>query len=254
MAAHLHGDTYHSTTHEDELDHGGIVYNDTVTYTFCIPLMSGILGPQMGKYIPVGGLAADLKLDLGIAPFEQAFVSLGAVGPAAPLTGDAILVDGIRARQAMSKVPVDKNQKFALKNMELQLEYIEVASDVQSAIESATGGQYVMSFDSFSNFQNSIPANAGSFAQLIGAKFSSVKTVLSVFRDAANINRVTRRGVTSRSNPFSTRPNRPEMSGFGASSLTSRPYANAGGTTTAWGRRITPPSRLRATKRLTTRL
>ena len=53
---------------------GGVVYDQTQTYTFCIPIMSGILGPQMSKYIPVGSLAADLRLELGIAPFEQAFV------------------------------------------------------------------------------------------------------------------------------------------------------------------------------------
>jgi hypothetical protein len=232
ISAHLHGNGVDSSAAKVEIDHGGVVYNDTVTYTFCIPLMSGILGPQMGKYIPVGSLAADLKLDLGLAAFEQAFVSLGGVlslTDGNDFEADAIMVDGIRARQAMSRIPVDQNQSFALKNLELELEYIEVASDVQSAIESATGGQYVMSFDSFSNFQNSIPADAGSFAQLIGAKFSSVKTVLSVFRDAALINRATRRGITSRNNPFSTRPNRPEMNEFGTSAIVSKPYPAGAG-------------------------
>lgn len=219
---------------------GGVVYDQTQTYTFCIPIMSGILGPQMSKYIPVGSLAADLRLELGIAPFEQAFVSVGGVlatkqtGHVADDTTDNMMgpstfVNGPRAREAMDKVPIDRRQSFAIKNLELQLEYIEVASDVQSSIEASTGNQYVMSFDSFSNFQNAIPAESTAFTQLIGAKFSSVKTALSIFRDANHINRVTRRGITSRVNPFSDRTNRPEIAGNGDRPIQCAPYPSGGG-------------------------
>ncbi len=223
---------------------GGVVFDQTQTYTFCIPIMSGILGPQMGKYIPVGSLAADLRLELGIAPFEQAFVSVGGVLETVPqdhvyddetstikskTMGTSAFVNGPRAREAMDKVPVDRRQSFAIKNLELQLEYIEVASDVQASIEASTGNQYVMSFDSFSNFQNAIPSESTAFTQLIGAKFSSVKTALSIFRDSNHINRVTRRGITSRVNPFSERTNRPEMFGYGDSPIQCAPYPSGGG-------------------------
>jgi hypothetical protein len=42
------------------------------THTFCIPLVSGVVVAQMAKYLPVGALAADLRLELDLAPFEQA--------------------------------------------------------------------------------------------------------------------------------------------------------------------------------------
>jgi hypothetical protein len=129
----------------------------------------------------------------------------------------------------MDKVPFDRRQSFAIKNLELQLEYVEVASDVQSSIEASTGNQYVMSFDNFFNFQNAIPAESTAFTQLIGAKFSSVKTALSILRDANHINRVTRRGITSRVNSFSVRPNRPEMFGNGDNPVHCAPYPSGGG-------------------------
>lgn len=212
---------------------GGFIGGQTQTYTFCIPIMSGILGPQMGKYIPVGSLAADLRLELGIAPFEQAFVSIGGLlHTESKLTdglGSYTFVNGPRAREAMHKVPINRYQDFAIRNIELELEYVEVASDVQSAIEGSTGGQYVMSFDSFSNFQNAVPADTTAFTQLIGAKFSSVKTAISIFRDANHINRAVRGGITSRVNPFSTRPNRPEVAGNGNLPVMSIPYQSGGG-------------------------
>lgn len=240
VSAHLRGAEHH---HKDaHYDHGAAVVGETVTYTFCIPLMSGLLGPQMGKYIPVGALAADLRMELGLAAFEQAFVSLGGLVRAADDADcDSYFVDGIRARQAMDTVPITRNQSFQMKNVELMLEYIEVASDVQTSIEAATGGQYVMSFESFSNFQNSIAANQGSFAQLIGAKFSSVKTVLSMFRDSAHVNRAIRHGITSRADPFNTRPNRPEMSEHGQAAVQSRPYMSGGGFYYAIGATHYPP-------------
>lgn len=212
---------------------GGFIGGHTQTYTFCIPIMSGILGPQMGKYIPVGSLAADLRLELGLAPFEQAFVSIGGlIHTDSKFTtglGSYTFVNGPRAREAMHKVPINRYQDFAIRNVELELEYVEVASDVQSAIEGSTGGQYVMSFDSFSNFQNAVPADTTAFTQLIGAKFSSVKTAISIFRDANHVNRAVRGGVTSRVNPFSTRPNRPEVAGNGNLPVMSIPYQSGGG-------------------------
>lgn len=206
------------TVHDGvQLATGGLVIGKKVSYTFCIPIMSGILGPQQSKYIPVGALAADLRLELGLAPFEQAFKSVGALckhtAPASirDTSYEYTFCDGPRVLEALQKTPYNYKQNISISGLELQLEYIEVSSDVQSSIEGSTGNQYVFSFESFSNFQNAIPADATAFTQLIGAKFSSIKTVLSLFRDANHINRVTRAGVTSRVNPFSVRPNRPEF-------------------------------------------
>lgn len=183
-----------------------------ITKTYCIPLLSGIMGAQMGQYLPVGSLAADLRLELGLANFDQAVCLKGLItSPLTRETNGKDLLDatdkiilGPRAQaEADSGVDLKTTHGLSLKNIELQLEFVEVAADVQMAIEQTTGGQYVMSYDSFSNFQNAIPRSATAFSQLIGAKFSSIKTAISIFRDAYWMNNFRYKGVTSRCNPFS---------------------------------------------------
>ena len=195
-------------------DHGvdsslGVVFDRKVTYTFAIPLMSGIIGGGMGKYIPVGALQSDLRLELGLASWHQALRTFAVMignADSTTFTMSTVLEDVYKSRS----VPLRNSHNFNLTNVELQLEYVEVASDVQSAIEASTGGQYVMSFDSHFNIQNAVPAGTSSFTQLIGAKFSSVKTILSTFRDGFAQNQHHLSGL-SRLNPFSTTPNRPEF-------------------------------------------
>ena len=131
-------DSVNSATATNEFEftrynQGGVVYDQTQTYTFSIPLMSGILDPQMSKYIPVGSLAADLRLELGISPFELALVSIGGVLEtkisshvhditSVKIMGTSTFVNIPQAREAVNKVPIDRRQSFAIKNLELQLE------------------------------------------------------------------------------------------------------------------------------------
>lgn len=183
---------------------GSVEVGKVVTYTFAIPIMSGVIGGGMGKYIPVGALQSDLRLEIGLAPWAQALRTIAYVTPDGELSTNPHDIYETRS------TVLAKTHRITMRNVELQLEYIEVASDVQSAIEASTGGQYIMSFESFFNIQNAVPANAGSFTQLIGAKFSSVKTILSTFRDGLAQAYHHLSGL-SRVNPFSTLPNRPEF-------------------------------------------
>lgn len=183
---------------------GAVFGAKAVTYSFAIPIMSGVIGGGMGKYIPVGALQSDLRLELGIAPWAQALRTVGVVTADSKFDCTPSAIYGARA------AVIGKTHQITMRNIELQLEYIEVASDVQSAIEASTGGQYIMSFESFFNIQNSVPAGAGAFTQLIGAKFSSVKTIISTFRDGLS-QAYHHLSSLSRVNPFSLLPNRPEF-------------------------------------------
>ena len=219
-----------------------ILRSGTVVYTFAIPIVSGIIGAQMGKYIPVGSLASDLRVELGLAPFEQAFKTVGVYNDG------AIKFDPATVHAAASgKTPIGatvsegKPYRVNLKNFELQLEYVEVSSDVQMAIEASTGGQYVMSFDSYYDFQNTIPSNPGSITQLIGAKFSSIKTIYTSFRDQYQINNICYPGITSRVNPFSTLPNRPEFKHDSIASWANRRYESGTGWQYMIGSTLYPP-------------
>ena len=51
---------------------GAVVSAKAITYLFVIPITSGVVGGGMGKYIPVGALQSDLRLELGIASWAHA--------------------------------------------------------------------------------------------------------------------------------------------------------------------------------------
>ncbi|AET84770.1 hypothetical protein TVWG_00005 [Tetraselmis viridis virus N1] len=217
-------------------NHGAALLADktkVVTYTFAIPIVSGILGVQMGKYIPVGALAADIRMELGLAPFTQAFKTIGNV------TGTTLKMDP-KSVFAAGEAGLSK-YGISLKNFELQLEYVEVSSDVQMAIEASTGGQYVMSFDSYHDFQNTMPAGTGTITQLIGAKFSSIKTIYTAFRDQYMINNLAFPGITSRVNPYSVLPNRPEFKTNSLSAWSKNKYESGTGWQYMIGSTLYPP-------------
>lgn len=216
--------------------HATFLPKTTVSHTFCIPLVSGIVGGQMGKYIPVGALAADLRLELGLADFNQSLtaVAVGATtGSAHTIKNDPLVLSGLTGR-------VSDTHDIVIRDAELMLEYIEVAADVQTSIEATTGGQYIMSFDSFACYTNAIPKGQAAFAQLIGARFSSLKTAIAIFRDSSLMTKIQGSNVTSRVNPFSTAA---PFEGFyraGGQSL-STPYAGGVGWYYAVGATHYPP-------------
>jgi hypothetical protein len=203
---------------DDGNTHIGMVLrgDHKIVKSYCIPLVSGIVGAQMGQYLPVGSLAADLRLELGLANFDQAFVMRGLFSGTDSLKKDNLSPGTLKVVNFHTGAAVGMNSDSSLdwktitpisiKNVELQLEYVEVSADVQLAIEQTTGGQYIMSYDSFANFQNAVPRSATAFNQLIGAKFSSIKTAFTIFRDAYWQNNPRYKAVTSRVNPFSRKP------------------------------------------------
>lgn len=163
-------------------------------YTFCIPILSGILGGGMSKYLPVGALAADVRLELDLADFAQTRVAVASV-----LEG-VLHMDKKGISEAIKKANV--RELWQLQNFELVLEYIDVAADVQTAIENATGGEYAVSFDSWSVFTNTIQNKQQAITQLIGTKFSSIKDLTSIFRAAEHQNNNLYAGISSRLDPF----------------------------------------------------
>ena len=96
----------------------------------------------MPKYIPVGILNSDLRLELGLGPWEQAFKCVGRKYK------DVMHMDPDACWEAGGK-HVDDYYKINITNVELVANYIELASDVQLAIESQHNGSYFTSFDSY---------------------------------------------------------------------------------------------------------
>lgn len=123
-------------------------------HTFCIPIMSGIVGAQMSKYIPVGALATDLRVEWTLAPFEQALKAFAYIKAEDRAASGTINIDASPGGILKGAKNGLKDVKIELSNFEMQLEYIELAADVQMAVEAASGGGYIMSFDSWYNYVN----------------------------------------------------------------------------------------------------
>eukprot|EP00873_Tetraselmis_striata_P035333 jgi/Tetstr1/455597/TSEL_042409.t1 len=137
----------------------------STTY-FCIPLMSGIIGGLQSKYLPTGAMTGgDLRLELTLAATNAAVVGT------AP--------------------------DWEIGNVELQLEFVEVTSEVDRMIQQANP-RYVISYESFANYTNSIESAEGQINKLIPARFSSLKTLYTIFRKQTDLTAAASKSVTSR--------------------------------------------------------
>eukprot|EP00873_Tetraselmis_striata_P003434 jgi/Tetstr1/423698/TSEL_014332.t1 len=137
----------------------------STTY-FCIPLMSGIIGGLQSKYLPTGIMTGgDRRLELTLAATNAAVVGT------AP--------------------------DWEIGNVELQLEYVEVTSEVDRMIQHANP-RYVISYESFAKYTNSIESAEGHINKLTPARFSSLKTLYTIFRKQADLTTAASKSVTSR--------------------------------------------------------
>jgi hypothetical protein len=139
---------------------------------FSIPLaLSGVLGPGCSKYLPISKIT-DLRLELTIENAIQAVVQ--ATGTTA----------------------------FTLNNIQLILTYVDIDPMVASQLEQAVGGRYIISSESWRNYTSILPANRSGDSVLIPARYSSMRTLLHVWRDYANNSDQTKYWLSARSNPF----------------------------------------------------
>jgi hypothetical protein len=139
---------------------------------FSIPLaLSGVLGPGCSKYLPVSKIT-DLRLELTLENAIQAVVQ--ATGTTA----------------------------FTLNNIQLILTYVDIDPMVASQLEQAVGGRYIISSESWRNYTSILQANRSGDSVLIPARYSSMRTLLHVWRDDANNSDATKYWLSARSNPF----------------------------------------------------
>eukprot|EP00873_Tetraselmis_striata_P001624 jgi/Tetstr1/421888/TSEL_012788.t1 len=133
---------------------------------FCIPLMSGIIGGLQSKYLPTGIMTAgDLRLELTLAATDAAVVGVGPI--------------------------------WEINNVELQLEFVEVTSEVDRMIQQANP-RYVISYEFFADYTNTVESTHKQINKLIPARFSSLKTLYTIFRKHDDLTAAASKSVTSR--------------------------------------------------------
>ena len=140
--------------------------------TYCIPLVSGIIGSMAEKMLPVGALTRDnMKVSITLADHLDLMTQANAT-------------------------------TWKVSDLELICEYVMIAPEVARAIESMNPMGIRIPFTSFSLQSNSVPTGVSSANILLSGNFKSVKTIFSTFRLDANKGLVTAKYVTARSNPI----------------------------------------------------
>lgn len=155
----------------DTFDRQGMTLNGGAEITLCIPLLSGIVGALQSKYLPVGDMAGDLRLELTLANANDGIIA------AAP-------------------------RSWGVTQVTLELEYVELNSEAGRMISQQNAGGYVISGDSFANYASTISSGVSNANILIPARFSSLKTLFTMFRKQSNIASSSAKTVSERLNPY----------------------------------------------------
>jgi hypothetical protein len=164
----LHGSSNDTSRTGTKIEKGG-----SFSAYYCIPIPSGIIGPLQSKYLPTGIMTGgDLRLELTLADLRSAGVVSSSPNAAS----------------------------WEITDVALELEFVEVSSEVDRMIQQANP-RYAISFESFANYTNTIAVGESRLNRLIPARFSSLKTLYTMFRPAAGIAYPHRKSVSNRVNP-----------------------------------------------------
>ena len=141
--------------------------------TVCMPLLSGIVGPQCPKYCPIGamGNGGNLRVTLTLD-------NLNNVG----ITGDGSTAAAL-----------------TLSDVELVCSVVEIDSAGQQMVEASSAGMYAISSTGYRNYTATAGGNGeNSVSLLVPAKASSMKSLFTVLRPTAHINTVAQFGIGCR--------------------------------------------------------
>jgi len=154
----------------------GASIDRTASRIFCIPLLSGIIGAMQNKYLPTGDMSGgDLRLEITLANMADGVITGGTS-------------TGVR--------------RWEVKDVELMLEYVELNSEAARMISQQNAAGYVIGFDSFANYANTVESGATNANILIPARYSSLKTLFTIFRTGTNIGASTAATISQRVNPI----------------------------------------------------
>jgi hypothetical protein len=170
-----------NTDATDNCTRGGTTVAAGASQTFCIPIISSVFGTFVSKLLPLGAISNDLRLEVLLASVQNAVVGTGAVTGANPAIN------------------------YQVTEAVLQLSMLELDGDAQRMIDASVGGNYYISTECYRNYSTVLAAGSTTDSVLIPARFSSVKSILAIYRPAANVNNAdaTRFAQTSRVNPYS---------------------------------------------------
>jgi hypothetical protein len=144
---------------------------------YAIPLLCGIIGCIQRKYLPTDDMpAGDLREEIPLANNN----------------------DGVTTS---STDPTAGVKTWIVEGVELMLEYVEQNSEAARMISAQNAGGYIISFDSFANYTSTVAAGKNGNI-LIPARYSSLKTLFSIFRLKIDISKADAKTISARVKPI----------------------------------------------------
>jgi hypothetical protein len=144
--------------------------------TFCIPILSGLIGLGADKMVPIGALNDDIRLEFSLASNNVACVY----------------------SQSATNVP------WIMTAFELELQIVELSDEGQSMVESVTpfSQPVYLHGTSWRHYTGVLPSgSSGGFSYLLAARFGSLKTLLVLPRRNTETNNALAYSNSSRINP-----------------------------------------------------
>lgn len=139
--------------------------------------LSGLLSPASKKYLPLFAMQADsLRIQVTLEDPEKALVCTGGT-----------------------------TCKYVLEDMGFVCQFVELTSEVCGAILqdglANGGGALKISSESFRGFESTLPTDSTGFSIQVPARFSSLNSIYSCWRQTDNVSAIGKKSITGRVQP-----------------------------------------------------
>lgn len=147
---------------------------NTNSLTICMPILSGTIGLGADKYLPVGRLADDIRLE-----FTLESQAVGVYSTAALTTG------------------------WTITSFEIEAAYIELSDEGEDMVRSVApvSAPLYLHSTSYRSYTSTLPASQSAFSALVPARFASLKTLIVHPRPQTTSVSATSYSLSCRSNP-----------------------------------------------------
>ena len=170
----LIGSDNDTTNNTINTSRGGVAIAANATSTFYIPVISGVVGSGLGRYLPLCDLT-ELKVVVTLAAAALPVVYGSGVG----------------------------TSPWTITASEFVISTIQLDPQADRMLHDSHGGPIVLSTETWRNFNTILASGGSSDTILIPVKPISAKTLLTTFRPAANLTSFLAQSTSGRINPFS---------------------------------------------------
>lgn len=171
----LLGSDNDTTNNTFNISRGGVQIAGGATQTFFIPVLSGVIGSGLGRYLPLN-LLSELKVVVTLSPAAIPCIYQGSTTPTV----------------------------WTVVAAEFQITTVQLSPEVDRALLESHGNQpIVLSSETWRNFNTILAAGGSGDQVIIPIKPVSARSLLTVYRPTSILTSYQSASVSARINPFS---------------------------------------------------